>query len=101
MRAARVVLASGCIALAPLADRLGGHAIALGQYTRGLGGAGDLGADRRGGAGVGMDRVHQDLLGREGLASRSKRQANSSIAQRTRSQECSATKQIGWGAVVA
>jgi hypothetical protein len=33
-----------------------------------------------------MDRGHQDLLGREGLVHWSKRQANSSIAQRTRSQ---------------
>src|SRR5215204_3218570 len=94
MRAARVVLAIGGPALAPLADRLGGHAITLGQHTRGLSGAGDLGPDRRGGAGVGMDRGHQDLLGREGLARRSKRQANSSIAQHTRSQECPATKHL-------
>src|SRR5215217_3947863 len=61
VRAARVVLAIGCTALPPLADRLGGHAIALGQYTGGLARAGDLGPDRRGGAGISMDRVHHDL----------------------------------------
>src|SRR5689334_23420996 len=97
MRAARVVLAVGSPALAPLADRLSRHPIALGQNPRGLGGAGDLGPDRRGGARISMDRVHQDLLGRESLAHRSKRQANSSIAQRTRSKECSATKQVWLG----
>src|SRR5215218_10443027 len=94
VRAAGVVLAVGSPALAPFADRLGRHPIALGQYTRGLGGAGDFGPDRWGSAGIGMDRGHQDLLGREGLVHWSKRQANPSIAQRTRSQECSATKHL-------
>jgi hypothetical protein len=63
VRTAGVVLAVGCATLAPLADRLGGHAIALGQHARGLGGMGDLGPDGGGGAGPGMNRRHQDLLG--------------------------------------
>jgi len=42
MRGARVVVSVGCAALAPLADGLGGHAIAAGQNTRGLKRTGDL-----------------------------------------------------------
>ena len=42
-------------AIAPFADGLGGHAVALGQHTGALVRAGDLGADSRGGAGLGMD----------------------------------------------
>src|SRR5215207_9563790 len=94
MRAAGVVLAIGRAALAPLADGLGGHAIAAGQHTRGLARAGDLGTDGRGGAGFRVDRWHQDLLARAGLARRSKRQAYASIAQRTWSQQRSATKHL-------
>ena len=48
-------------ALAPLADGLGAHAEALGQHAGGLGGAGNLLADGRGGAGLGMKGVHQIL----------------------------------------
>src|SRR5215207_422937 len=51
------------LALTPLADGLGRYPIAAGQHARGLGGAGDLGADSRGGAGFWVDRGHQDLLG--------------------------------------
>src|SRR5215207_1345064 len=94
MRAAGAVLAVIRSALAPLADGLGGHAIAAGQHTRGLARAGDLGTDGRGGAGFRVDRWHQDLLARAGLAHRSKRQAYASIAQRTWSQQRSATKQL-------
>ena len=50
-------------ALAPAADGLGGDAIALGQHPRALRGEGDLPADRRGGAGVGVDRMHHVLPG--------------------------------------
>jgi hypothetical protein len=45
-------------ALAPLADGLGADAEAPGQDAGGLAGAGDLGADGRGGAGIGMDLQH-------------------------------------------
>ena len=44
--------------LAPLADGLGADAEAPGQDAGGLAGAGDLGADGRGGAGIGMDLQH-------------------------------------------
>src|SRR5215203_5740778 len=42
-----------------------------------------------------MDGVHQRLLVVPGTPTRSKRQACSSSAKRTRSQQCSATKQLG------
>ncbi len=45
-------------ALAPLADGLGAHPEAPGQHAARLARAGDLGADGRGGAGVGMDLEH-------------------------------------------
>src|SRR5215213_11460895 len=101
MWAAGAVLTVHRTALAPLADRLGGHPIALGQHARGLSGPADLSANRRGGAGFRVDRQHQRLLSRAGLTHRSKRQAYASIAQRTWSQQRSATKQlnletIGW-----
>jgi hypothetical protein len=68
---------------APLADRLGGDAVALGQDTGALARAGDLGAHGRGGAGVGVDREHQAAPLALGARSRpSKRQAYSSTAQR-------------------
>src|SRR5918912_814322 len=56
VRSRGAVLAAIRSALAPLADGFGGNAVALGQAARGLARAGDLGADGRGGAGVGMDR---------------------------------------------
>jgi transposase len=70
-------------ALAPLADGLGADAVAPGELAGGLGGAGDLGTDRRGGAGVGVDGEHQAVPPVRGTRSRpSKRQAYASIAQR-------------------
>ena len=45
-------------ALAPLADGIGADTVALGQHAAGLIGAGDLGADGGGGAGIGMDLEH-------------------------------------------
>src|SRR5215217_2905678 len=53
-----VVQAIGCTAPAPLADGLGGHAVALGEDAGALMGAGDLDAGDGGGAGVGMDLQH-------------------------------------------
>src|SRR3954463_4651018 len=94
MRAAGAILTVRRPALAPLADRLGRDAIALSQDPGWLPRSRNLGTDRRGGAGFRVDRGHQDLLAREGLAHGSKRQAYASIAQRTRSQERSATKQL-------
>src|SRR5215217_5567869 len=89
-----MVLAVFGPALAPFADGLGAHAEALGQHAGGLGRAGDFLADGRGGAGLGMNGVHQILLRRGARRRRpSKRQAYSPIAQRTRSQQRSATKQ--------
>jgi hypothetical protein len=49
-------------------------------------GAGDLGPDGWGGAGIRVDREHQRLLAEPGPPRRSKRQACSSSAQRTQSQ---------------
>jgi hypothetical protein len=63
MRPARVVLAVGRPALTPLADRLGRDAITLRQDPGWLSRSRNLGPDGRGGAGVRMDRGHQDLLG--------------------------------------
>src|SRR3954465_3905857 len=94
MRAAGAILPVRRPALAPLADRLGRDAIALSQDPGWLPRSRNLGTDRRGGAGLWGDRGRQDLLAREGLAHGSKRQAYASIAQRTRSQERSATKQL-------
>src|SRR4051794_3216227 len=90
-----MVLAVLGSALAPFADGLGTHAEALGQHAGGLGRARNLLADGRGGAGLGMKGVHQILhQARGGRREPSKRQVYSSIAQRTRSQQRSATKQI-------
>src|SRR4029453_7111655 len=75
VRAAGVVLAVGRPALTPLADGLSRDAIALSQDSGWLLGSSDLGADGRGGAGLRVDRWHQDLLARGGWQSRSKRQA--------------------------
>ena len=95
VRPAAMVLAVLCTALAPFADGLGAHAEALGQHAGGLGGAGNLLADGRGGAGLGMKGVHQILhQARGGRREPSKRQVYSSIAQRTRSQQRSATRQL-------
>src|SRR5215203_5202369 len=95
-----MVLAVLCSALAPFADGLGAHTKALGQHAGGLGRAGDFLADSRRGAGLRMKGQHQVLprCGKE-RTGRSKRQAYSSIAQRTRSQQRSATKQLGSVAV--
>src|SRR3954447_10022020 len=54
-------------ALAPLADGLGGHAIALGEDAGALVGAGDLGAGDGRGAGVRMDLQHRSALPLSGL----------------------------------
>src|SRR3954467_5822368 len=53
--------------LAPLADGLGGHAIALGEDAGSLLGAGDLGAGDGRGAGVRMDLQHRSDLPLSGL----------------------------------
>jgi hypothetical protein len=63
--------------------------------------AGDLGANRRGGASLRMDGEHQRALRREPRPRQpSKREACSSIAQRTRSQQRSTTKHVGLGHAV-
>src|SRR3954447_4066754 len=54
-------------ALAPLADGLGGHAIALGEDAGALVGAGDLGTGDGRGAGVRMDLQHRSDLPLSGL----------------------------------
>src|SRR5215203_2424488 len=54
----RAVQAVCGAALAPFADGLGGHTVALGEDAGALMGAGDLGAGDGGGAGVGMDLQH-------------------------------------------
>src|SRR5688572_29613890 len=59
VRAARTVVAVLRSALAPLADRLGRDAIALRQDSGWLPRSSDLGPDGRGGASLGVDRVHQ------------------------------------------
>src|SRR5215212_956892 len=95
VRPAGAVPALGRAALAPLADGLGGDAVALGQHAGALAGAGDLGADGRGGAGVGVDREHQAVPPARRARSRpSKRQAYVSTAQRAWSQQRSAARQI-------
>src|SRR3954465_9541143 len=53
--------------LAPLADGLGGHAIALGEDAAALMGAGDLGTGDGRGAGVRMDLQHRSDLPLSGL----------------------------------
>jgi hypothetical protein len=76
VRPAGAVPALGRAALAPLADGLGADPVALGQHAGALAGAGDLGADGRGGAGVGVDREHQAAPPASGARSKpSKRQA--------------------------
>jgi hypothetical protein len=89
--AAGAILAGVEAALAPLANGLGAHPIALGQHTRRFARAGDLGAHGWGGAGVGMDGEHHrpavlSAGASGGMISASKRHAYSSIAQPTRSQ---------------
>lgn len=72
---------------APFADGLGQNAIAPGKQARGLGGAGNLDADGRRGASVGMNREHQIVpLPLAGRPQPSNRQAYALTAQRTRSQ---------------
>src|SRR4051812_46549200 len=75
LRTAGAILTVRRAALAPLADRLHGHAIAAGQHTCGLGRAGDLGPDARGTSSLGVDRMHRDLLAEQGLVHRSEHQA--------------------------
>ncbi len=58
MRRGRLIKAIGRAALAPFEHGLGADAVALRQHTGGLGGSGDLGADGRGGPGIGMDLHH-------------------------------------------
>src|SRR5689334_4125429 len=53
--------------LAPLADGLGGHAIALSEDAAARVGAGDLGAGHGRGAGVRMDLQHRSDLPLSGL----------------------------------
>src|SRR4051794_30781598 len=67
VRPRRVVQAIGRTPLAPLADGLGGHAIALGKDAGALLGAGDLGAGDGPGAGVRMDLQHRSALPLSGL----------------------------------
>ena len=67
VRPRRVVQAVCRTALAPLADGLGGHAIALGEDAGALMGAGDLGAGDGRGAGVRMDLQHRSDLPLSGL----------------------------------
>src|SRR3954463_11177150 len=83
MRATGAVPALRRPTLAPLADSLGADAVALGQDTRALARAGDLGTDHRGGAGVRVDREHQATPPTSGArSSPSKRQAYVATAQR-------------------
>src|SRR3954470_3779620 len=62
VRPGRVVQAVCRPPLAPLADSLGGDAIALGEDAAALVGAGDLGTGDRRGAGVRMDLQHRSDL---------------------------------------
>src|SRR3712207_6438507 len=79
----------------PLADGFGAHAKALGQHARRLSGTSNLTADSGSGTGTGMKGEHHILQQRgDGRPTPSKRQVYSSIAQRTRSQQRSATKQL-------
>src|SRR4051812_17742406 len=83
MRATGAVPALRRPAFAPLADSLGADAVALGQDTRALARASDLGTDHRGGAGVRVDREHQATPPAGRLrSSPSKRQAYVATAQR-------------------
>src|SRR5215212_5583406 len=96
VRPAGVVLTVVRPALTPLADGLGRDAIALGQDPGWLSGSRNLGPDGRGGASLGVDRGHQRAPRVPGAPRElSKRQAYASIAQRTWSQQRSATKQLG------
>ena len=67
VRPRRMVQAVGHTPLAPLADGLGGHAIALGEDAAALVGAGDLGTGDGRGAGVRMDLQHGSDLPLSGL----------------------------------
>src|SRR3954454_6972118 len=67
VRPRRVVQAIGRTTLAPLAELLGGHAIALGKDAGALLGAGDLGAGDGRRAGVRMDLQHRSDLPLSGL----------------------------------
>src|SRR3954462_14255871 len=61
--------------LAPLADGLGGHAIALGEDAGALMGAGDLSTGDGRGAGVRMDLQHRSDLPLSGLDQTFKQEA--------------------------
>src|SRR3954465_14010789 len=67
VRPRRMVQAVCRTTLAPLADGLGGHAIALGEDAAALMGAGDLGTGDGRGAGVRMDLQHCSDLPLSGL----------------------------------
>src|SRR4051812_17258013 len=67
MRSRRVVQAVCRTTLAPLADGLGGDAIALGEDASALTGAGDLGTGNGCGAGLRMDLQHRSDLPLSGL----------------------------------
>src|ERR1700753_204505 len=67
VRPCRVVQAVCRTPLAPLADGLGGHAIALGEDAGALMGAGDRGPGDGRGAGVRMDLPHRSDLPLSGL----------------------------------
>src|SRR4051812_26933705 len=67
VRPRRMVQAVCRTPLAPLADGLGGHAIALGEDAAALMGAGDLGTGDGRGAGVRMDLQHRSDLPLSGL----------------------------------
>src|SRR5690348_12244144 len=67
VRPRRMVQAVCRTPLAPLADGLGGDAIALGEDAAALVGAGDLGAGDGRGAGVRMDLPHRSDLPLSGL----------------------------------
>src|SRR4051812_25343734 len=67
VRPRRVVQAVCRTPLAPLADGLGGHAVALGEEAGALAGAGDLGAGDGRDASVRMDLQHRSDLPLSGL----------------------------------
>ena len=75
MRPGRAIVTGIGAAFAPFADGLGGDAVALGQHPGAFGRAGDLGADNRSGAGLGMDGKHQRALLADRRRTPSNRQA--------------------------
>ena len=75
MGSRRAIVTGIGAAFAPFADGLGGDAVALGQHPGALGRAGDLGADSRRGARLGMDGEHQRALLADRRRTPSNRQA--------------------------